>query len=268
MKREILHSDPTGGTDDIASLEAWTAHLNQEAALRLTPEVQQIEDLGAAYTQLEAFIADPDYQFGEDTIKSLHRTLAPHIPHMTGSLGEYYTAPRRIISALPWDLKPFVQGKDKIPAMAQLGKDFGDYMQVTVKEPEDIEAVVTNAVDTLTRLEDIHPFFDGNGRTGRLLVDGIFLKAGLHQVPYWIKPEIGNGHISAEKLRFFRMVEDSRLGDSQGLTQLLVQEQMRAIGDEIAALTTDPRTRDLPETNVEVARQREYLAFLAQLSRE
>lgn len=268
LKATQSSNHPTEPDQDIAALEAWTAQFNEEAAIRLTPEARQIEDLGAAYSLLHTYIADPDYQFGEESIKAFHRTLSPHIPNIIGSIGEYYTSPRKIQSGLPWELKPFVQGKAKIPAMAQLGQDFGDYMQTTIEKPEDIEPVVTHAVDTITRLEDIHPFFDGNGRTGRLLVDAIFLKAGLHQIPYWIKPEVGNDQLSAEKLRFFRIIEDSRLGDRSGLTQLLVQEQMRAIGDAINALLMDERTRDLPETTIEVARQREYLSFLAQLSRE
>lgn len=258
MTTEQVHS--TDGIHDVAALEAWTSRHNAEAAIRLTPEVRQLEDLAQAYSKMGTFLSDPSYQFGEHTIIDLHATLSAHIPDIGGYPGKYFTAPRRIISSLPWRIKPFVQGKEKIPAMNSLGQDYGRYMEKTIEEPADIECVIDNAVDTITRLEDIHPFVDGNGRLGRLLVDGILLKSGLSQIPYWINPEIDK--VSKEKLRFLRMVEDARCGDRTSLTQLIVQEEIRALSDQHNALKTDERTRDLAETEQEIIKQEEYLDYL------
>ncbi len=259
------HPHSIDAMHDVTALEAWTARHNAEAALRLTPEVRQLEDLSCAYSRMGSFLADPTYQFGEHTIIDLHSTLSAHIPDIGGYPGKYFTAPRRIISSLPWQPKPFVQGREKIPAMKELGEDYGRYMKTAIEEPKDIEYVIENAVDTMTRLEDIHPFVDGNGRLGRLLVDGMLLKGGLSQIPYWINPEIDR--VSEEKLRFFRMVEDARLGDRIPLTQLIVREEIRALSDQMKALETDERTKDLIETRYEISKQRAYLQYLERMAR-
>lgn len=206
---------------------------------------------------MRAQVKNPSSEFGEDTIKQFHLTLAQYIPD--SGPGRYFTGPRKILLDKSWSFTPFVEGKDKLPAMEQLGNDYGRYMQYDVASPDDAPKVVKMATDIMTRICHIHPFFDGNGRLSRLLADSIFLRAGMLQVPYWTKPELN----PSERKKFLHeLVVSSVNGHPNELNRFLAQEQIRAHGDVAEALEDDPRTQGLISAGVEAQRQKKYIKAL------
>lgn len=234
----------------------WTNNLNRRAAEFAVPEVRsevlQLDDLASAYSEMDRLIADPNHQFGEQTIRDVHLLLSAHIPQSGGFRGTYYLGPRRIISAVPRDqILPFVEGEDKLPAMKQLGEDYGRYMQ-PVETPQPVETV-RNAADVIMRMSDIHPFLDGNSRTARLLADGIFLRQGMHQIPLWGN-DFKMGGIDP-KAAFYRTVEMARRGNSLPLQVTLAQEQISASQAEIDAITMDYRIGEMQEAKSAVDTQ-------------
>ena len=243
----------------------WTNDLNRRAAEFAVPEVKsevlQLDDLASAYSEMDRLIAEPNYQFGEQTIRDFHLLLSAHIPHTTGFRGTYYLAPRRIVSAIPRDeILPFIEGEDKLPAMKQLGADYGRYMQPT-ETPEPVEAV-KNAADVITRMSDIHPFLDGNSRTGRLLADSIFLRQGMHQIPLWGNDFKMGG--ADPKATFYRLVEMARCGNPEPLQVILAIEQISASQSEIDAIITDDRVGEMWEAKSAIDAQQRVISELSE----
>lgn len=241
-------------------LRAWTEQINRSTAEQLRPEAQQLRDLATAYSTMDQLISDPMHLFGEQTIKDMHFLLSSHLPQIGGFRGAYYLAPRRIQSAIPpSEVLPFVQGNDKLAAMKKLGEDYGRYMELS-PDMSPTEAV-KNATDVITKMSDIHPFLDGNSRTGRLLADSIFLRHGMHQVPLWTDFKMGG---IDPKAAFYRLVEQSRRRNPKPLMAVLAQEQIQASLAEINAIAMDVRTGEMPEAKEAVDYQQEIIEELSE----
>lgn len=241
-------------------LITWTNRFNEESANRLTPEAKQLRDLASAYSRMDNLLRDPSYQFGETTFLEMHNILAENIPGITGDRGRYYTRPRKILLDPVWEFIPFVEGNAKIPAMKELGEDYQKYMQQRDIKPIDSTGVIQKAADIITRICHIHPFLDGNGRTSRLLADSIFLRAKMHQVPYWTNPNL---NASERKIKLHKAIIDSVRGNPNQLLILLATEQIRACRDEAQALLADPRIKGDPSAAEEIQRQENFVRILA-----
>lgn len=60
--------------------------------------------------------------------------------------------------------------------------------------PDGMETRFENIIFTFRKLESVHPFFDGNGRTGRLLMNFLLLR---NNYPFlWIKSELREEYLS------------------------------------------------------------------------
>ena len=79
----------------IAQLTDWTNRFNEQSVLLLTPEARQLGDLAAAYTNMRSLVRNPLHEFGEETIRQFHSTLAEHVPQ--AGPGRYFTGPRKIM---------------------------------------------------------------------------------------------------------------------------------------------------------------------------
>jgi Fic family protein len=112
----------------------------------------------------------------EDVVQNLHQAAMARSEH--GSPGQYADVPRRITGS-----PVILPGPHKIPALM---KDFGQWLE-TAKDPID-------AFEAHYKLVSIHPFIDGNGRTARLLMNLILLRAGYP--PVSIGPEQRSNYLA------------------------------------------------------------------------
>lgn len=114
-----------------------------------------------------------------------------------------------IIGSQPWKFpgeyrqcNVFVSGKPKMnpvdvrPAMLDLTADILDTLHSSLYNPE----ILTEewCWEMHHRFEHIHPFIDGNGRTGRILLNQLRLRAGLPW--YTVKYE--------DRFEYYRSIEE------------------------------------------------------------
>jgi Fic family protein len=90
-------------------------------------------------------------------------------------------------------------------------QDFGGWLSAAALDPE-------TAFAAHFRLTAIHPFGDGNGRTARLLMNLMLLRAGYP--PIAVRPEDRKGYLDA--------LERGSLAEDLGPFQLLMHERLDA----------------------------------------
>lgn len=143
-----------------------TALILQEG---ITIGEKSIRDHLEAVGHKEAFqyivsIADPDTELTENVIKQIHSLV---LMNDVNNRGVYRNVPVRILGASHTPPQPYL-----VPAqIEQLIAWYNNAKQ----EMNAIEAIG----ELHLRFECIHPFIDGNGRTGRLLMNLELMKAGL-----------------------------------------------------------------------------------------
>jgi Fic family protein len=99
------------------------------------------------------------------------------------------------------DLARYVRtetGRHVFPAPAEIPARMGDFALWLRTAPD----TPGPAFDAHSRLVDIHPFNDGNGRTARLLMNLILIRGGYP--PVAIRPE--------DRLRYIRALQESQAG--------------------------------------------------------
>lgn len=218
-------------------LQRWTEHHNSLAAELLTPEARQVADLFNAYSYLDALLKE-NGPFGEDTILSFHRIAARNIPDIHPHVGKYFLRPRRVISTVPWEIKPFAPVEEREKLMREVGLDYASYMTDSYQTPDGAIRAVTRGAEMIARICDIHPFLDGNGRVSRIVADSIFLRAGLSQVPFWA-PE-GKLHIPGGKNHLHKSVEQARTGNPNPLVHFLAEQQAYALTTRLSDIRSNP----------------------------
>lgn len=117
----------------------------------------------------------------EQVVKDIHYLV---LSDKKDDRGVYRKVPVRIVGAVNEPAQPFMIR----PLMEQLLKDYEDSQ----------ENMVTKMARFHILFESIHPFIDGNGRTGRLLVNLELMKAGYP--PIDIK--------FSDRLTYYRAFED------------------------------------------------------------
>ena len=119
---------------------------------------------GAAYDFMLELARQQDMCITEDTIKKLHRLFYQKVDD--NQAGQYRS------------VQVYISGTEYIPPapdeIPQLMKHLTDQIRSSRGTLHPIEL----AAMAHKRLVDIHPFIDGNGRTGRLLVNLELMKAG------------------------------------------------------------------------------------------
>jgi len=109
-------------------------------------------------------LADRKENLTEKTVKDLHSLV---LMHDRTNAGVYRKLPVRIVGALHTPPQPYL-----VPVqMEQLIADYA-----TMKTDHHI---IDAIAEFHLRFEGIHPFIDGNGRTGRLILNLELIKAGL-----------------------------------------------------------------------------------------
>lgn len=132
----------------------------------LTIDKKPLKDHLEAVGHKEAFefvseLVKDNIQMSERIIKQIHYLV---LADKKDDRGVYRRVPVRIMGAQNEPVQPYLIQ----PKMEQLMVDFA----------ESTEHVVTKLARFHIEFESIHPFIDGNGRTGRLLVNLELMKAG------------------------------------------------------------------------------------------
>jgi Fic family protein len=128
-------------------------------------------------------------------------------------------------------------GRHAFPTPAEvpsLMHDFAAWLKGAAATPE-------TAFEAHRRLVDIHPFNDGNGRTARLLMNLILIRAGYP--PIAVRPE--------DRLSYTRALERAQAGHgTEDFERLLYERLDGTLGEYLSALNealTPGTARDSPE---------------------
>ena len=132
----------------------------------LTIDQKPLKDHMEAVGHKEAFeyvseLVKDNVPISENVIKQIHFLV---LADKKDDRGVYRRVPVRIMGAQHEPVQPYLIE----PKMEQLLRDF----------KESSEHIVTKLARFHIEFESIHPFIDGNGRTGRLLVNLELMKAG------------------------------------------------------------------------------------------
>jgi Fic family protein len=157
-------------------------------------------------------LARQDTPLGEIDIRGLHRLAlqrsAPDIAGRYADLGRYVRTET---------------GRHAFPSPAEIPALMGDFVAWLRHTPPSPDAAFT----AHRRLVDIHPFNDGNGRTARLLMNLILIRAGYP--PVAVRPE--------DRLRYVRALQQAQAGLGAGAFDALLHERLNdTLTDYIATL--------------------------------
>ncbi len=157
--------------------------------------------------------AASDTPIGEAAVRELHRRIVARSEPAIA--GRDSTHRRRVAGSAAVFPNPL-----KLP---ELMASFGDGVGHIAPTP-------AAAFDAHLRLAAIHPFADGNGRTARLLMNLLLLRAGY--VPVAVRPE--------DRMRYLDTLERGSLAGDLDPFQTLMHERLDAtLADYIAALTQE-----------------------------
>lgn len=166
----------------------------QETALvlekGLTVRGKPLKDHQEAVDHLEALrlvreLVERNRPIAEADVCDIHRLVTSGT--LKTEAGLYSQHRRRIAGSMVVFPNPA-----KIPALM---KEFGEWLSPAQPSPE-------TAVEAHLRLVSIHPFSDGNGRTARLLLNLILMKAGYP--PLVIRPEDRADYLDGIEIRQLR----------------------------------------------------------------
>lgn len=177
-------------------------------------EPAKVDDILETVNHFRCFdmiIQDIDNPLTENFIKSLHRTLktgtfSSEAPDAT--IGEYKKFPNYVN-----DMKT-THPKDVESEIRKLLQEYNSKKAHTFDDILDFHA----------RYEKIHPFYDGNGRTGRLIMFRECLKSNI--IPFIIADEY--------KAYYYRGLKEWQMGREKGYlrdTCKLMQDNMKNILD-------------------------------------
>lgn len=97
----------------------------------------------------------------------------------------------------------YVRGTDVDPVVRQYFSALDRILQQLPEKPDEmIEGIVKNAAWAYYVFERIHPFLDGNGRTGRIILNRVLMGAGFERLIFldtWFDQERDN-HLNAMNL--------------------------------------------------------------------
>jgi len=148
----------------------------------------------------------------ESDVRNLHRLVtqrsAPEIA------GRYADLPRYVRTEM---------GRHSFPSPAAVQALMGDFARWLGPAPNTPDAAFT----AHRRLEDIHPFNDGNGRTARLLMNLILIRGGYP--PITVRPE--------DRLEYIQSLQEEQAGrGAERFNALLYRRLDATLGEYLSAL--------------------------------
>ena len=143
-------------------------------------------------------------EFSEEMLLEMHRILLSGDVHKTTELVGCYRTEQNFIQNEKSKEVTFV------PPEAKYVKALMDNLIAFMNRPESGERNLVNAAVIHEQFETIHPFADGNGRVGRMLIPLFLFKECEIEMPWlFLSEEIGR-----EKFRYYKMLNDVRTNDA------------------------------------------------------
>lgn len=141
--------------------------------------------------------------FSHTLIKKLHQLTLEGIVSSgkEKTLGQYKTEDNRITNSMGSTIftpPPYTETKKYMDELIYFMNDSSDGLSPLIK-----------AAIMHSQFESIHPFSDGNGRVGRLLISLYLYKAKIINFPFFYMSEA----ISQDKRVYYNMLTESRNGD-------------------------------------------------------
>lgn len=193
-KKEAISSMQIEGTQTTMSEIFEEEVKSQSTTYKTAIEVQN---------HTKALIAGAEYlknnPFSHDFIKDIHRIMLDGVisPKLQDSLGKYKTKDNRIVNSA----KTVIFLPPSHTQTHDYMEELIDYMNHEDKTHPLIKAAIIHS-----QFESIHPFDDGNGRVGRLLISLYLYKAGLINFPFFYISEA----FGQEKTVYYSKLTDSR----------------------------------------------------------
>ena len=173
-------------------------------------------------------------KFTHSFMRQIHEYMMTGIisPGLENTLGKYKKKENQIknstgavvyIPPMPSEIKKYMD------ELISFMNDVGDNLNPLIK-----------AAMIHSQFESIHPFSDGNGRVGRVLVSLYLYKTGVINFPFFYISEA----ISMDKLVYYNMLQDSRTSSLDGWIKFFLHkvsvQTMKHIGyiDSLNALYT------------------------------
>jgi Fic family protein len=150
----------------------------------------------------------------EMDVRNLHRLVM--LRSDPNEAGQYASTVRYVLTDTP-------PGRHYFPAPAEIPArmgDFANWLRTAPMTPQ-------TAFDAHRELVSIHPFRDGNGRTGRLLMNLILLRGGYP--PIAVRPEDRVAYLDA-----LQRAQGS--GDAAAFNRLLYERLDATLGEHLSAL--------------------------------
>ena len=149
---------------------------------------QEAVDHVAALMWVRAVVQE-SRPIGEEDVCQIHRLVVAGT--LKGEAGLYNQHQRRIAGSMV-----VLPAAHKLPGLM---KEFGAWLSGVAASPE-------SAIEAHRRLVSIHPFTDGNGRTARLLMNLLLMRAGYP--PLVVRPE--------DRIEYVEAIEKSQLTNDAG----------------------------------------------------
>lgn len=152
--------------------------------------------------------------FSHGFIKKLHAKLLNGLvsTDLQSTLGEYKKSDNRIVNSL--GVVVF------LPPSYTETKKFMDELILFMNDINDGINPLIKAALIHSQFESIHPFADGNGRIGRLLISLFLYKSGVINFPFFYLSEA----ISMDKHVYYNMLTDSRINNYDGWIKYFLQK--------------------------------------------
>lgn len=193
--KESLHSSRMEGTHTSleSSLEKTTLEDDSDK------DVNEVRNYSAATRYGRDYLMRTE-AFSEEMLLEMHRILlGGNVHRTTDSIGCYRHE------------QNFIQNENSreitfVPPEARCVKPLMDNLVAFMNRPTSGERNLVNAAVIHAQFETIHPFADGNGRLGRMLIPLFLFKAQEIEMPWLFLSEA----IEKEKFRYYKMLNDIR----------------------------------------------------------
>ncbi len=212
----------------LAELKGVAALIPNEAILINTLSLQEAKDSSA----IENIITTQDDLYQSDAAKNKFKTLgAKEVHHYATALRTGFTLVQKtglLTNAMILEMQAILEensaGFRKVPGTALKNEQTGEVVYTPPQDANEIVRLMSNLEqfinddslcdwDPLVKMavihhqfESIHPFYDGNGRTGRIINILYLVKQGLLDMPVLYLSR----YINQNKASYYRLLQSTR----------------------------------------------------------